>query len=205
MNEILDLLLEDINDEEIKKWVNCEINGYSKDDKVPEYRIVSVDIRGSYLVGSAYNGIKGTNQPLPLKSKYIDEFSSTDIKEGINELQHISTAEKDVENHSLVIPMNIIVAQEITLINGQILDASMHLPVYAYTNILEKLKSKLLLIFKELEKQYGNLDDYYIDFKNDTKEKEITKYIINIVLDKSIKIGNENNINKSNIGDDNEY
>ena len=133
--EILDLLLEDINDEEIKKWVNCEINGYSKDDKVPEYRIVSVDIRGSYLVGSAYNGIKGTNQPLPLKSKYIDEFSSTDIKEGINELQHISTAEKDVENHSLVIPMNIIVAQEITLINGQILDASMHLPVYAYTNI----------------------------------------------------------------------
>ena len=31
-------MLEDINDTEIKKWVNSEINGYEDKKKIPSYR-----------------------------------------------------------------------------------------------------------------------------------------------------------------------
>ena len=57
----------------------------------------------------------------------------------------------------------------------------------------------------ELEKQYGNLDDYYIDFENDSKEKKVVNNITNIIFDKSIKIGDGNDISKSIVGDDNEH
>ena len=60
-------------------------------------------------------------------------------------------------------------------------------------------------ILKELEKQYGNLDDYYIDFENDSKEKKVVNNITNIIFDKSIKIGDGNDISKSIVGDDNEH
>lgn len=72
--EILDLLLKNIKDKKIKKWLSNEINGYDKDDDIPDYRIVSINLKGSYIIGSAFNGIQGTNQPLPLKPEYIKDY-----------------------------------------------------------------------------------------------------------------------------------
>ena len=45
--EILDLLLENINDQKIKKWVNAEINGYDSDEELPKYRIVPANLSGT--------------------------------------------------------------------------------------------------------------------------------------------------------------
>ena len=56
----------------------------------------------------------------------------------------------------------------------------------------------------ELEKKYGNLDDYYIDFSNKKEEKEIIKNITNIINDNSIHIGDNNKIESSNVGVGNE-
>ena len=52
----------------------------------------------------------------------------------------------------------------------------------------------------ELEKKYGNLDNYYIDFSNKRAEKEVVKIINNIICtDNSVHIGNDNNIEKSSV------
>ena len=57
----------------------------------------------------------------------------------------------------------------------------------------------------KLEKQYGNLDNYYIDFSNEKTKKEVVKVINNIIYtDNSVHIGNENIIEKSNVGVGNE-
>ena len=74
--EILDLLLQNVKNNKIKKWLSNEINGYDKNDDLPDYRIVSTNLKGSYIIGSAFNGIKGTNQPLPLKPEYIKDYSN---------------------------------------------------------------------------------------------------------------------------------
>lgn len=202
--EILDLLLENINDKKIKKWLSNEINGYDKDDDIPDYRIVSINLKGSYIIGSAFNGIQGTNQPLPLKPEYIKDYSNIKIKDGVFKLEQMAIAEKGNESHHLSLAMNVLLAQEISCINGEIINAYTDLSLYAYTNIIGAIKSKLLNIFKELEKQYGNLDEYYIDFKDKKKEEKVAKSLITIIYDKSTHIGNNNSIKESIIGDNNE-
>lgn len=202
--EILDLLLENIKDKKIKKWLSNEINGYDKKDTVPNYRIVSTNLKGSYIIGSAFNGIKGTNQPLPLKPEYIKDYSNIKIRDGIYKIEQMSLAEKENESHHLSLAMNVLLAQEISCINGEIINAYTDLSLYAYTNIIGAIKSKLLTIFKELEKEYGNLDDYYIDFKDKKKEEKVSKSLFTIIYDNSTHIGDNNSISESIIGDNNE-
>lgn len=197
--EVLDLLLEDLDDTTIKSWVSNEINGYSKDDDIPEYRKVSASIVGTVKTYTAI--ISKYNIPVPLE--YEKELNTVDIRDGINEIIQMSEAEKESDIHTLMLPLNIAYINSIATINGEVTHANRQLSLYAYTNILGKLKTKLLSIFKELERNYGNLDDYYIEFQDDAKEKETVKNITNIIYDQSVKIGDGNRIDKSIIGDDN--
>lgn len=48
---ILNILLQDLNDKKVKSWLNNEINGYEKDQDIPDYRIVEANIVGNYIVG----------------------------------------------------------------------------------------------------------------------------------------------------------
>lgn len=197
--EIMDLLLEDLKDKKIKKWVNNEINGYGKDEIVPNYRKASAEIIGTVR---NYNTVV-SHYSIPIPLEETEELCNIDIREGINEIVQMAIAEKESETHSLFLPINIAYINSIACIHGEVTHANRQLSMYTYTNILGNLKSKILSIFKELEKHYGNLDDYYIDFQNDGKEEETTKNITNIIYDNSIKIGNENKIDKSILGNDN--
>lgn len=199
--ETLDLLLQDINNDEIKNWVDKEINGYSQDDTIPDYRIVNAHVTGTVRTYTAI--ISKYNIPIPVK--YSKDLEKITVTSGISEIMQLSVAEKESETHCLTMALPLQLINSIAQINGEVTHAYRELSVYAYSNIIGKLKSKILSICKELEKQYGNLDDYYIDFKNDDKEKETAKNIINIIFDKSIKIGDGNDISKSIVGDSNEY
>ena len=53
-------------------------------------------------------------------------------------------AEKENESHHLSLAMNVLLAQEISCINGEIINAYTDLSLYAYTNIIGAIKSKLL-------------------------------------------------------------
>lgn len=199
--DILYVMLQDIDDKKIKKWLNNEINGYSDKDKVPDYRILETNIVGTYIAGN----YKCTNQPIPIKPELIKEYTKTTMRSGLNEIVQMAKAENENENHNLVIPMHSLLAEHISLINGEVISANKQLSVYAITNILNKLKRKVLDIFMKLEKEYGILDDYYIDFSNKKTEKEVVKIINNIIYtDNSVHIGNENKIEKSNVGVGNE-
>lgn len=202
--DILNILLQDLNDKKIKYWLNNEINGYEKDQEIPEYRIVEANIVGNYIVGSIFHGLQCTNQPIPIKPEVIKEYTKINVRSGLNEILQMSVAENENEKHCLVSPLHTLLAQEISLIDGEIISANRVLSLYAYTNILNKLKSKVVKIFMELEKKYGNLDDYYIDFSNKKEEKEIIKNITNIINDNSIHIGDNNKIESSNVGVGNE-
>ncbi len=197
----LNLLLQDITNKEVKKWLCCEINGYNDKDKVPEYRIVNINLKGNFIAGN-YNC---TGLDIPLKPQYIKDYATTKITASIYEISQFAIAEKENESHSLIIPLHAAIAQDISMINGQVISAYKELPVYSHTNILNIIKSKLLQIFIELEKKYGNLDNYYIEFTNGKKEKEVVKDITNIIYnDNSVHIGDNSKIEKSNVGVGNE-
>lgn len=198
--EILSLLLEDIKDKKIKNWVNKEINGYDSKDELPPYRIVNASLTGT--LKSYTQVISHVNIPIDPNEEKI--LSKHKVLCGINELLQMSEAEKENDQHSLYIPVNIAYINTVALIDDsfEITHASLHLSLYAYTNIIGKLKSKILSILKELEKNYGNLDEYYIDFSSSKKENIVSQKIINIIY-KPVSIGDDNKIDKSIIGDDN--
>lgn len=199
--DILNLLLQDITDKKIKKWLDYEINGYEKDKDVPKYRILKANIVGDYIGGM----VKCSGKDIPIKPEHIEEYSKVIITAPISQIMQLSIAEKESKEHCLAIPLHPVLAQHISLVNGEVISARRELSIYAHTNLLALIKSKVLKIFVELEKKYGNLDDYYIDFSNKKAEKEIVKDITNIIYtDNSVHMGNDNNIEKSNVGVENE-
>ena len=200
----LSFMLEDINDaeSEIKKWVNNEINGYKNQSDIPEYRKTNAILMGNVQVG--YSLYKNINIPLADK-KAIELLTKIQIKEPLSIVMQLAKAEIESENHSLLLDANIAIVNYYQQTNGDVISASRHLSIYTYNNILTLIKDKLLDIFKVLEENYGNLDELYIDFSDDTKKEEVVKQIQSIVYnDNSISIGNNNKIDDSIVGDGNE-
>lgn len=200
----LSFMLEDINDteSEIKKWVNNEINGYKNQSNIPEYRKTNAILMGNVQVG--YSLYKNINIPLADK-KAIELLTKIQIKEPLSIVMQLAKAEIESENHSLLLDANIALVNYYQQTNGDVISASRHLSIYTYNNILALIKDKLLDIFKVLEENYGNLDELYIDFSDDTKKEEVVKQIQSIVYnDNSISIGNNNKIDDSIVGDGNE-
>lgn len=198
--EILELLLEDINDKKIKNWLDSEINGYKDEKSVPQYRILGANVKGDYIAGV----YQCKNHDIPLKPEYVKKYSNINITYPISQILQLSMAEKEGNSHCLNIPLHQVIAHDISLINGEVISAYRELSIYAFTCLISKVKTKLLSIFKELEKQYGNLDDYYIDFTDKKKEEKISKSLITIINDKSTHIGDGNTLKESIIGDNNE-
>lgn len=197
--DILKLLLQDNDNEEINKWLTNEINGYTKGEKIPPYRIISCDIRGNVMAG--WSVISKMN--IPVKDEFKTLVSKVEVNQSINEILQFSKAEQETENHNLTMKMPLDYINSIALVNGQVTHACRELSVYAFTNIINSLKPIVLNILLELEKIYGNLDYYYIDLKDKDKKEKANSVIINII-DNSINIGDHNKIKKSNIGENNE-
>lgn len=199
--DILNLLLQDLTDKKIKKWLDYEINGYENDKDVPKYRIQKANVVGDYISGR----LKCSGKDIPLKPEYIEDYSKVIITAPVSQIMQLSIAEKESKEHCLAIPLHPVLAQQISLVNGEVISARRELSIYSHTNLLALIKSKVLKIFVELEKKYGNLDNYYIDFSNKRIEKEIVKDITNIIYtDNSVHMGNDNKIEKSNVGVANE-
>lgn len=197
---ILKLLLQECENKEIKNWIDKEINGYGKKDKLPKYRILSCNVEGNiksgYLVASQVN--------IPIKDEFKKYVMNFDVRFGLNSIYQYSIAEEKSEKHNLSLDMPLDYINSAVAMDVEVTHARRELGIYAFTNILNDLKPILLNIFIELEKKYGNLDGYYIEMNDKKKNQEINQYIINILADNSIKIGDNNIIKNSNVGENNE-
>ena len=200
--QILSLLLEDLENNEIEDWLNYELNGYPKESVVPKYRIIKASIIGTVKTYSMI--INKYDIPVPLEEKKV--LCNHEVRESITEINQYALAEKESDMHCLLSPIDIGYINSVALINdAEITHAHLQLSMYGYTNVLNIIKNKLIEIFKRLEKQYGILDDYCIDFKNNKKKKSTTKALLQIIYnDNSIKMGNNNRIDRSVVGNDND-
>lgn len=197
----LDLMTEELGDNEIRTWINKELNGYNNDDVIPNYRKIDVTVVGDIQVG--YKIYKNIQIPFP--QKINDIIGTFDVTEPVSKIEQYSKAELDIESHCLNLEVDCALLNRYKSSNGIILSASRRLSIYSYTNILGSIKTKLISIFKELEKNYGNLDELYIEFSDPKKEKDVTEKIINMIfLDNSTTIGNNNSMENSIVGDNNE-
>ena len=200
--QLLSLLLEDLDNKEIENWLNYELNGYPKDVDVPKYRIINASIIGTVKTHTMI--ISKYDIPVPIEDK--EKLCKYVVRDSIAEICQYSKAEEESEMHCLLLPIDIGYINSVALINNaEVTHANLQLSMYGYTNVLHLLKDKLIDIFKKLEKQYENLDEYYIDFKSNRDKKDIIKYLLQIIYnDNSVKIGSNNKIDKSKVGNSND-
>lgn len=197
---ILKLLLQDCKNAKILNWLNKEIDGYSNDDEIPNYRKISCSVVGN--VKSGYLVVSKMN--IPVKDEYKKFVMNYEVRCGLNSIYQYSLAEEKEESHCLTLDIPLDFINAVSLIDGEITHARRKLSIYSFTNILNDMKPIILNIFMELEKNYGNLDNYYIDMSDKEKKQQVNNFIINILEDNSIKLGDNNTIKNSNIGESNE-
>ena len=196
---ILKLLLQDCGNEKILNWLNKEIDGYDIDDKVPKYRKVNCNVIGSVRSGP----LVIPNMNIPVREDCREFVLNYEVRNGLNSIFQLSLAEENSDKHQLELDMPLDYINSFSLVNGEIIYARRELGAYTFTNILNDIKPIVLDIFIKLEKEYGNLDDYYIEMNDDKKKQQVNSFIINI-LDNSINLGDNNIIKNSELGENNE-
>lgn len=201
------VLLQDLNNTEILGWVNSEIGGYVNGADVPEYRVITGQLYGSYFKGSMANHMIYTDVPLPL-GKMTDEnkqaILTTKIITAIGALKE--TLDEDTTGSGLSKSISADYYPTIACYNNDlymiITSAEVKLNMPQVRNIFSVVENKLLDILYFLEKEFGVLDELDIDTESKTPEEleEINKQIYFLVYnDNSVHIGDSNQFKSSTV------
>ncbi|NEU31936.1 hypothetical protein GN156_14275 [bacterium LRH843] len=196
----LKVILSDLDNESIMNWVNGELEGYKDKDNIPPYRIFKGSITGTYLINFT---TKYTNQPVPLEflipKEKIEELRAIKMTDSIAAIQNMLQGENK-ENYGAVIPTAY--CHSISTDELQIAGMRLNLASNQLEGIVSRVKSKLVEVIMELEKEFQNLDE--LDIRTQIEEKKSAKQVIynieNIIYDESIKVGDKNKMNKSIVG-----
>lgn len=191
------IIASDLEDNALITWIDKELNGYSREDSVPEYRNIGAgSIYYSGIKGSMMSHVQISNNPLPFQcipKEFQGEIINNYRRDTIATVEQISRQQNAFLNDlSVMIPyMNIGVA--ITTLYRQY-DQSV------FREIVNKMSAMLLKIYTKLDKDIGNLDDLDIGNITHQKREDVTTYIEKIVFtDNSIRVGDGNKIEKSEL------
>lgn len=203
------VLLQELDSEDVLKWINYEIEGYPNDVDVPIYRKIGGQLYGSYFKGSMVSHMTYTNVPLPLgnmSDKERQSILNTNVTQGIQALKHMVTESEGSETKTIAKGVPADFYPHIAHANNDpymiITSASVELNMPQLLSIFSKVESILLDIFYYLEKQFGNLDELDIDTESKSKDEleEIIQHIQVIIYnDHSVSIGDNNKIKDSTI------
>ncbi|BCA33695.1 hypothetical protein BwiPL1_20770 [Bacillus wiedmannii] len=197
----LKVILADLDNQTIMNWVHGELQGYKSDDEIPPYRILIGNAVGTYIINSA---AQYTEASVPLETllnaDQIIELKTVHMRDGIGALQDILNGENR-ENYAWTIPTSY--CHGISTRQFQLLGMRMKIGSNQINGIVSHVKSKLIEVIMELEKQFDNLDDLDIksQVEDDTSKKEqVTYNIEQILYDSSIQLGDKNKVSRSLLG-----
>lgn len=196
----LKILLLSLNKPELDKWVNSELNGYKNIDEVPAYRRFRGQVTANFIIGNSIKMAKYTNTPLPT-SDLPDEIKDI-IEEGVFNEGISAIKEMEGQNLGKSVPPELfgLLAKNTNITS--ITSASANISKTAPTEIIAAVETKILEILCVLEKEFGVLDDLDIDCSDKTEKEmdDVCRKILNIIyVDKSITIGDDNKITKSDL------
>ncbi|HDR7725984.1 AbiTii domain-containing protein [Bacillus sp. CH_50] len=197
----LKIILSDLDNDLIMSWIEGELHGYDSTEELPAYRTLKGMPIGTYVVNGS---VKYTNAQVPIEAvmdkEMIEKMITISIKDSIKTLEEILSGENK-ENYGTTVPTTIchgISNYDLQIVGMQIKCASNRL-----SGIVSKVKSKLVDIIMELEKQYDNLDEMDIKSQVDednSKKEQVILNIEQIIFDESIKLGDKNKLSRSRIG-----
>lgn len=195
----LKVILSELDEPLLNRWIEKEIKGYSGDDILPKYRVSQGQPFGTILVGSSVNMMKYTNHMIPIE--HLDKESRVLILE-MRIYQGISALDSMNGSENLGKPVTPESCAYISRgFNGDIVSMTVKLDPTDINKVISTVKIKVLDILMKLEKEFGNLDELdAIEISNpdEFKKNEIKDWIVNFVFENNVEIGDNNNIVKSN-------
>jgi len=196
----LKLLLVDLEKDELVKWIDYEIEGYPTSSEVPKYREYPGILKGSFL----NYGAQCKNVPIPLKSdtpEIVKESTrKVAFREGVSALKKLKESSGSVYASipgDLLISIQQCAAVSMTYLMKAEIEVSDTVPY----SILSAIENKVMDILLLLEKEFGSLDELYLDLtgKDNDEIEKIANNITIIIYDKHVEIGNDNVIKNSKI------
>lgn len=157
------VLAKDVKNKQLEVWVQKELNGYSKEDELPQYRRADCPLL-------EYSGINGnfqvTNVPLPqhwLEKETFDMISTVSIYDGVR-----SVNERANNTSASYRDLTAFAGEIYKKSGGSVSCTSIKhiIPQAVYQTVCSEVKTKMITALYELEKRYGCLDELGIDISN---------------------------------------
>ena len=196
----LKILLLNLDKPEINEWVNSELNGYKDINKIPSYRRFRGHLNANFVIGNSVRLTKYTNTPLTTANL------PDNIRDAIEEVVFCEAiaAIKGMEGQELgkIIPPEFYVYLTKGTNISSITSARVNINNSAPVEVIASVENRVLEILVLLEREFGCLDDLDIDCnsKSEQELQSVCDQIINIIyIDKSVTIGDENKISKTDI------
>lgn len=210
IKEIIDLLSDDekslstpllktqvfakrIGNEKLYNWVTQELNGYDPHGEVPSYRLAKVNPFAT-LTNYAYSY---QDQPLPLSifnDDIIQAILSFKIDSGIKAIEEIASGRN---GHTVVKPFGVDFDAMLTREakkNGakfKISNARIIITTSEFTNVIGKIRSKLLDLVLEVESEFPNIDE---ELNNKISKEEVSNTVTNIMTQVNINTNGQGNV-----------
>jgi hypothetical protein len=185
-----------IDNQNLKYWINCELNGYGNDDELPEYRkyfgtVIGTMSNGHYLVSNATIPLMHLKE----KASNLECFFLLDDIGSIEKM--LIKTRGDVLTKRLPPEFCLIINDGIKANGYFVVDAGVQINKNVLYSVLNSVKSKLLDFLLELENQF----DYKINYLEVKKKNEKVNQIISNTIygNNNVVLAGDKNIQNVNI------
>lgn len=170
----LQIISRKLKNDIFSNWLSKEINGYGKDDPVPEYRIIKSMVTANLIIDRGFQKAQFSNHTMPLYplgEELAKEISSIHIRESVIALNKFMEG-----NEPLACSITDYERVKLSAIYEDCTILSAHKPIQRsdFELIIHKFKSSLLEIFMEFN---DTIFDDELDLDLLTKKKSIDKII----------------------------
>ncbi len=193
-----------LKNDNLKNWVNNELNGYDDQEEIPEFRIVGTQVKGHLFQGLGFGGYQQLlDTVLPIESLRNEELKflrEHKFEARISQLQELS---KSKDGLIAELPYSFLVQMSKKMSPWEVIKAWKVIPPSAITGILSSIKSSLMNFLLELKEELGD-DKIPLMEKENKIDKIIEKNIGRIKAEHvNISFGDKNN-QSSNSGNENQ-
>jgi hypothetical protein len=165
----------ELKNDRLKEWAEKELNGYGRDDAVPEYRCVALHSKGNFS-GPAGAWIPQRPLPLGILEEKHRKWLTTKFAQPIATYDVGSTDER----HNAVIPWppDLIVHYQAKFIEGYALSqAWQEVPTSVLIALCEEVRNRLLRFALEIREELGQVDDKPKDLPVRQVDAAVVNYI----------------------------
>jgi hypothetical protein len=166
----------ELENDKLKKWVEEELNGYDREEDIPDYRSITVVSKGTFH--SAFGGAI-RNRPIPslaLKEQHRRLVETAKLAQPIAAYDRTPT--ERIGDAMINWPTNLVAVYQAKIIEGYALVAAwQEIPASVFVALVDTVRNRVLRFALEIKKELGHVSGDVTAIKSEKVDQMITNYI----------------------------